>query len=701
MKTVILGISSLFFAASTFAQDSNQLDPIEVKTLKNSNKISTKKIPLTEMSGDTANLLKMTPGVTLQGAGGMSSLPMIHGMGSDRVNIKIDQAQITSSCPNHMNPSFSYIDPAKVGTIETMAGITTVSDGGDSIGGSIVVKTKTPQFAKDDEALKKLNLTSSFKSNNENMGASLNMSVANKNTSVSYSGFDESAHNYRTGNGDRLKGTLYNQNNQSLTIGRKLDDGVLSLKLGRAVVPYQGFINQYMDMTDNVANSLNLRYEGNIGRAFVESSVFHQHTNHLMDILSSERSGQMPMYTRADETGYNVKATIDLNSNHSLKVGTDFVRYRLDDWWPAVDGMTMMMGPGTYQSINNGKRDRIGAFVETNSVWTNNITSNLGLRTDIVSMNTGSVHGYNDTDNLPADAAAFNNSSRIHHDRNYDLTFITDFKANRFTDLEFGLARKTRSPNLYERYAWAGSVTNPDGSAASMDMRMINWFGDGNGYVGNLNLKPEVANTISTSITLHDESYKEWKVKLTPYYTSVENYIDTDFVAKSSMDGVNFLKFANHDAIIFGADLSIEAMLLRSSTLGEFTFRATGNYTRGYRRDGMTNLYNLKPLNGTFMMVHGIGKWTSNLSLQVVKSKDQVNSLRLEEKTAGYALLDLGTSYQITKLIKLDLGISNLLDHNYSLPLGGIDLVNHTAADHRTVLGMGRSINTAVSIDFF
>ena len=42
-------------------------------------------------------------------------------------------------------------------------------------------------------------------------------------------------------------------------------------------------------------------------------------------------------------------------------------------------------------------------------------------------------------------------------------------------DGEFGYARKTRSPNFYERYAWSTS-----GMAASM----ISWFGDANGYVG-------------------------------------------------------------------------------------------------------------------------------------------------------------------------------------------------------------------------
>lgn len=687
MKTSLLALSAIILLPSAFAQDSDSIEVINVTSDKAST--TSESIP----SGDTAKLLDMTPGVSLQGAGGMSSLPAIHGMSSDRVNIKIDQAQISSSCPNHMNPSFSYIDPSKVGSIQTMAGITSVGDGGDSIGGSIVVKTKKPEFNS-----KKLNITSSYKSNNENRGASLTFGVADEKNSISYSGFDESAHNYRNGEGDRLKGTLYNQNNQTLTIARKISDTVLSLKLGRANVPYQGFINQYMDMTDNVSNSANLRLEGRIGKAYLESSVFYSHTNHYMDILSSQRSGTMPMYTRADESGYNVKATFDLTSVHTLRVGSDFTRYRLDDWWSAVPG-TMMMGPNTFEHINNGKRDRLGAFVETTSEWNKTFSTNVGLRTDIVSMNTGSVKGYNNTNNLPADAAAFNARSHIHHDKNYDATLTTEIITSESTTVEVGYARKTRSPNMYERYAWAGSSTTPPTGAAQMDMMMVNWFGDGNGYVGNLDLKPEVANTFSTSFEIHSVNSNDWKVKLTPYYTSVENYIDTDLLFTNAR-GVKFLKFANHDAVIFGADLSGDVILTRSASLGEFSLRGVAGYTRGYRKDGMTELYNLMPLNGTLILGHAYGEWNSNLGVVLVHSKNQVNSLRAEQKTAGYGLLNLGTSYQITKMIKADLGISNLLDHNYQMPMGGIDLVNHTAAQRVAVGAMGRSVNAALSWDF-
>jgi iron complex outermembrane receptor protein len=67
---------------------------------------------------------------------------------------------------------------------------------------------------------------------------------------------------------------------------------------------------------------------------------------------------------------------------------------------------------------------------------------------------------------------------------------------------EAGFARKSRSPNLYQRYLWS---TQP------MAMLMNNFVGDGNGYVGNLDLKPEVAHTVSASGDWHDAEQKDWR----------------------------------------------------------------------------------------------------------------------------------------------------------------------------------------------
>jgi iron complex outermembrane receptor protein len=701
---------SLFFLVTTslFAAGTETLSPVEVSTPKDHPSIKTSEVPLTKVSSDTASLLSETPGVSLQTGGGLSSLPVMHGMADDRVNIKIDGATITSSCSNHMNPTLSYIDPSKIQLIDVLPGITPVSYGGDSIAGSIIVKTKTPLFALTPEDIRqKLNVSTYYKSNNENFGGTLNFEIASKKLFFSYAGLDESAHNYRDGSGERIKATLYNQNNQSATIGRKVGDGVLSLKLTRAGVPYQGFINQRMDLRDNVSNQARANYQGMIGEALIESTFFYQHTNHYMDILSSERPNgmKMPMHTRADEAGYNVKASFDMNKNNFLSVGSDFNQYHLDDWWTGLDGVTSIMGPGNFQSINDGKRQRLGLFVEADSQWSSSFSTNLGLRTDIVTMNAEDVHGYNETDNLPGDAAFFNSQSHKKNDHNYDATILSKIKMSPGKDLELGLARKTRSPNLYERYAWAGLVTDPTNIAdlssqsASMDMLMINWFGDGNGYVGDINLKPEVAHKISASLIAYDEIYNIWEIRLTPYFSDIKNFIDADFIGHS--EGNNFLKFANHDAVIFGADFSARIRILRHRSLGEFNLKTIAAYNRGYRKDGKADLYHLMPLNGKIILEHLQGKWSSNLITHLVAEKEQVNELRLEPATGRYALLDLGTSYQMSKLTKIDLSVNNVFDLRYGLPLGGVDLVNHPPASRTSVVGMGRSINAAVSIDIF
>jgi iron complex outermembrane receptor protein len=95
---------------------------------------------------DTAGLLKGLPGVSIYGAGGVSSLPAIHGLADDRLRIKVDGMDLISACANHMNPPLSYINPTNVSSLKVHAGISPVSMGGDSIGGSILVESTQPEF---------------------------------------------------------------------------------------------------------------------------------------------------------------------------------------------------------------------------------------------------------------------------------------------------------------------------------------------------------------------------------------------------------------------------------------------------------------------------------------------------------------------------------------------------------------------------
>jgi iron complex outermembrane receptor protein len=678
----------LVVLAPTFAFASYDLPVVEVMHKEEQGKIDVSNISMARHGSDVASLLKGTPGISLRTGGGLSSQPAIRGLSNDRVLIRIDDVEMTSACPNHMNSALTYIDPSKIETIEVFAGITPVSEGGDSLGGAILVESKRPVFGVKGRLHKNLNATSYYKSNNENIGASLGVGVANENLSFQYEGMDESANRYRNGDWERLKGTIFSQNNQSVTFASKISEGVLALKLSRSIVPYQGFVNQYMDLNDNKAESGNLSYVGVLQEVLLETNISFQHTDHYMNKLSSERSGQMPMYTSSDQLGYNLKLTHSLDSVHTVKAGGEYNQYRLEDWWSPVSGMGGM-SPGTFRSIHQGQRDRLGLFIENNSQWKDNFKSLIGLRTDIVDMDTGDVKGYNTTNNLPADAAAFNSKNRSVKDKNWDAVLSGEYTFSKKAALELGYARKTRSPNLYERYAWAGTITRSN--PARMDMRMINWFGDGNGYVGDINLNPEISHKISTNLKLNG-ARKNWSASISPYANYIEDFIDADFLEKSN--NINYLRFANHDAVLMGVDLSGHV------DIGELKLRAMSSYVRGYRKDGKEDLYHMMPLHGKLILEQNTDKWSHQFVLHLVSEKKQVNTMRLEPETPGYAIVDLATSYQITKQARVELAVTNLLNKSYLLPLGGIDVVNFPANSQTALSGMGRSFNTALKLNF-
>jgi hypothetical protein len=139
--------------------------------------------------------------------------------------------------------------------------------------------------------------------------------------------------------------------------------------------------------------------------------------------------------------------------------------------------------------------------------------------------NADKVHGYNSPDAglggaevmfQNRDAAILNNANRSKKDNNWDLTALARYTANTSYDIDFGFARKVRSPNLYERYTW---------STWTMAAVMNNTVGDGNGYLGDVNLKPEKAHTLSATFDWHAAD-RGWEFKATPYYTRVTDYID-------------------------------------------------------------------------------------------------------------------------------------------------------------------------------
>jgi iron complex outermembrane receptor protein len=673
-------------------------------------------VPARARTSDTASLLSGAPGVDSYDSGGVSSLPVIHGMADDRVNVLINGMSLAPACANHMNPPTSYIAPADVGSVSLMAGITPVSRGGDSTGGSIVIDSPAPEFAADGQGILTHGGISAFhRTNGIVNGGSAWVSGATQNFSLGYTASYVNANDYKDGAGVMVKSTFYESQNHAVKLAARHGNNLFTVDLAYQHIPQQGFVNARMDMTDNQAQSANLHYLGSFAHVRLSARVYYEDTRHGMNILRDKVPGMnMPMDTKGGNLGYTVEAEIPLSASDTLRVGNELRRFTLDDWWTPVMNMVGSMGPGTLLNVNNGRRDRFGTFAEWETRRGRGWTELIGFRSDVVRMNTDNVVGYNTSATTTgsaaysADAAAFNSQDHYRQDLNFDLTALARYEPDSTSVFEFGYARKTRSPSLYERYLWVKR------SAMSVDMN--GWFGDGNGYTGNLNLKPEVANTVSATAGWRDTAKERWQLKITPYYTYVQDYIDVDRCA-AIVDGSNgcsaarfnatsgfvTLQFANHAARLYGVDSAFRIPLGGTAGMGNLALAGVMGYVRGENLDTGGNLYHMMPIHGNLSLEHKRGGWSSALEFQAVDAKTDVEAVRNELPTAGYALLNVRSGYRWNLAerasMRLDAGIDNLTGRKYALPLGGRYWVGDTSGK-TAVPGMGRSLYTGLTFQF-
>ena len=673
-------------------------------------------------TSDTARLLQDLPGVSLNGAGGVSSLPAIHGLADDRLRIQVDGMDLMAACPNHMNSPLSYIDPTKVGSISVFAGITPVSVGGDSIGGTIQVKSAPPEFADNpDSSHAKGQAGSFFRSNGQASGYNLGATFVGQNINLTHSSSSAKSSNFMAGGDFKAAGpgtaggpwlaanevasTAYSAKNQDIGLALRMDKHLLQLDIGTQHLPFEGFPNQRMDMTGNDSTQVNLRYTGQHSWGNLQARAYGQDTEHFMnmgpDRFSYGTLG-MPMNTSAKTRGALTQADFVWSDMSTLRIGAEVQSYTLYDWWPQAGGV---MGPRTFWNVDYGQRNRTAVFGELETLWNEQWLTQVGLRHESVTTNTGPVQGYNAQAIWATDAAAFNAQTRERTDSNLDFSALTRYTPDATKTFEAGLARKSHSPNLYQRFAWS---TQP------MTSLMNNFVGDGNGYIGNSELKPEVAHTLSASGDWHDADQRAWSVKATGYITQVQDFIDArrcDFgqcggtANVLAPTGFVNLQYVNQSAHLHGVDLSANVLLAETEGYGSFNGTGMLSYVRGVNQTTGGNLYNIMPLNAKLALVQNWGVWSHTVEVHLVAAKTDVSQVRNEIPTAGYGLFNWRTNVH-WKEVRLDFGIENLFNRSYAQPLGGAYLgqgasMTSTGIPWGTVVpGMGRSINLALSMNF-
>jgi iron complex outermembrane receptor protein len=651
-------------------------------------------------SHNAAELAGTVPGVSLRENGQLASIPLLHGLGDERTKLVVDGVTISSACANHMNPPLSYIAPSHAAGLKVMAGITPVSQGGDSIGGTISVESRVPVFASANERVHEENTSSGFfRSNGQNYGGSMTEWIASPNFGIGYSGWWTTNSNYTDGSGHKVTSTYAQSTDHTLTVAAQGERNFVTVEAGLHHVPYQGFPSAQMDLVRNYAESLNLHYHRSFEGGGIDSHVYWQGAWHSMNIGHDKSTFPMPMWmpmnTHGRDFGYTANLDVSLSARHTLQAGNEFHRFVLDDRWPAVPGTAPMMGPNTFVNINNGRRFRVGTFAEVASKWSPHWTTLFGVRIDTVWTNADQVQGYSDM-MYGSNANAFNALNRARTDENFDLTGMARYQPNPSSTLEFGYARKTRSPNLYERYAWSTNM---------MASGMIGWFGDGNYYVGNVGLKPETANTVSGTASWHGAASRPWGIKLTPYLTYIQNYVDVDTLMTTTYGMSTFaqLQFANHSARIYGTDFSGSAVAWNSLTIGQGKIGAVVGWLNGERTDTSTGLYQMMPLNLRIAFDEELKGFTAGVGIQAVDRKSSVDPHRFEQATPGYSLFNVHASFRHGHFLA-NAAADNLFNKWYQLPLGGLNFDDYMASmwmdQIKPLTGRGRSVSFNLIVQF-
>lgn len=747
LRPALAAVIALLCAPVGAAETAKSLDVIIVTDIAETELPNAARIDGDDMtaqrttSSDSARLFENLPGVSLYSAGGVSSLPALRGLADDRVRIKLDGMDLVASCPNHMNPPLSYVAPNQIASARVYAGISPVSVGGDSIAGSIVVNTQAPVFASSGEGwLLRGEIGSHFRSNGEGWGVDASARAIGEAIQISYSGSHAQAGNYSAGGNfkifdqtgrvghtlarDEVGSSAYETRNQQLSVAAKFDSGVLEASIGHQDMPFQNYPNQRMDLTENNQTRFNVRYRGTFGDALLDVRAYHEDVEHQMDFGADKRfwygagamvpdnavDGQacapisftcaagMPMSSDSRNRGFSFLADVPSGDDAQIRFGADYQSYRLDDRWAPSGGG---MWPGEFINIQDGIRDRSGLFAEWEQRFSPRWSGLFGIRYEHVHSGAGAVRGY-DIDAAPpgsammtlADASAFNAQSRVRRDDNFDATALWRLAVNDTLNIDFGVARKTRSPNLYERYTW---------STWAMAAAMNNFVGDGNGYVGDVNLSPEIANTASVSLEWHSADERH-RLVISPWYTDVKDFIDAVSVKPNpTPNAFNVLRYANQDARLLGVDISGQ-VALADTDYGRFDLNGVIGYVDGENRDSEAALYNIMPLNLRLGLSQRWGNWENQIEVQGVSAKNELSRVRNEIQTPGYALLNLRLGYRLKKL-KIDAGIENLFDRLYALPLGGAYL-----GQGRTMMfagtpygiavpGAGRSFNLGFSLE--
>jgi len=671
------------------AEDMPTIIKVESSALEQLDTVTVKPSEQTYTPTDAADILKAVPGANVNKNGPMTGIAQYRGMFGTRVNVQVDGLNVAPAGPNWMDPPLSHLAPAQLDSVTVIRGISPVSAGAESVGGTIKAKAAKLPFATGNKVEFHGNIVTGYDSNNSAYTVGGQVGGSSNSDRIQLHGNYDKGQDMKAGNGRDIVPTQYQRQNLGVDYGHQFGSGEFNLGYANERVDNSGSPALPMDIIYVKGNTFTAGYQSNSDFSGIKwlADMHYMDTKHKMDNFSLRKVPLMlgmmnrPMAryatTNAKDFAYNIQAAIPMSAG-TLKVGTDgwVVKHNADVFDPNNAAFSL-------QNYNNVTRNRYSLFSE----WTSSITDSLdvqfGGRYSRINMNSGQVNSSGFGGMLGTQIKIlennFNNSQLSQNDNIFDLTLQFSQHINDNLTFKIGGARKQRAPSYQERYLWSPL----ESTAGLADKRT---------YVGDVNLNPETSYNIDAGF-----DWKTERVYFTPrvFFKRVKNYIQGTAVTSGAaynfrvgqgnmIRGGGFctanpldpfcvpLQFSNVDAEFYGADAGFGANITEHVSVD-----GTISYVRGKRKDIVDNLYRITPLNSTINLNYfGENDWSVTAQTMMYGKQDKISQTNSEQKTAGYSVFNLQGRYAISRNIEFSAGVNNVLDRFYQDHLTGYNRVS-------------------------
>lgn len=640
-------------------------------------------------AADVARLLALMPGVDVNENGAITGQIQYRGMFGPRLDVRVNGMKIPAGGPNWMDPPMHYVPRGLLHSATLERGIADVSHSG--IGGAAAVAWKRPDYVPQGGWQTWADVDSTARSVDDGHELAATVGLASAQQRIYLAGSDESADDYQAGDGS-VAGTEFERSAYGLGYGLQLGQHAVDVHYHRIDSNDAGTPSLPMDIDFFDTDIWRGEYRWSRGASTLSlsagiSEIEHGMSNSLLRPAPDIADLPLPPFARpdrrqvdADSRGREVRAAFTtpvaggvweagvdwLTESHDATVrDPDFAPFFVDNFADAEQTQTALFSQWQ-GALTAATQLEVGvryARVESDADEVDAFPASL------VDANPGMWPAGTPPRAVWALRERFNAADRS---RSADLVdWVVALQRDLSPSLqgEIALGRKSRAPLYQELFLWIPLEANAG-------------LGDGNNYVGNLALDPEVAHQLEVGL--------EWRsgaAYLTPraHYRRIDDYIhgvpavDPVVVAVSANTNGDPtpLVFGNVDAEIYGLDVGFGMGLTE-------TLRLDGNasWVRGKRRDIDDDLYRIAPPSLRVGLTWQRGPWRVMLEQVLVADQahvsasltdDPLNERNSFAEIDGHALTNLYAGYDVSSSLRLDVGVENLFDEHYVDPLSGFN----------------------------